>query len=144
MLDPGEALKHLLKVKTCKKLSKSFVGEGDRPMVVAFHKTNNTTSAIAMFKKTPYELCLMETLPLLKIHRYILNTSHKTQHFNNIIVSKTKGKCLEHICIATGFEELHNLNVNKRHQSTMYVCMALTSMLDLKEITSRSLHLVQI
>ena len=56
MLDPGEALKNQLTINTYEnKLSKLFVGEGDRLMVVAFHKTNNATSSIVMFKNTPYD-----------------------------------------------------------------------------------------
>jgi len=68
MLDPGEALKNQLTINTYKnKLSKSFVGEGDRLMVIAFHKTNNATSSIVMFKNTLYDLSLMEPLTSLQI-----------------------------------------------------------------------------
>lgn len=74
-----------------------------------------------MFKNTPYELSLMEPLPLLKIHRYILHTSHKKKLRYCIYNIDKKGKFLEDICIATGLEVLHNLNLNERHQSTKYI-----------------------
>ena len=79
MLDPGEASKNQLNINTYKnELSKSFLGEGDRLTVVAFDKSDGTPCAIAMFKKNTYDPSLMEPLPLLQIHRDILQTTRKT------------------------------------------------------------------
>ena len=128
MLDPGEASKNQLNINTYKnEVSKSFLGEGDRLTVVAFDKSNGTPCAIAMFKKNTYDPSLMEPLPLLEIHRDILQTTRKTMWELSYCIRSVdkKGKCLGDICIATGLEALHNLNLNARRQSTVNVWLQL-------------------
>ena len=128
MLDPGEASKNQLNINTYKnELSKSFLGERDRLTVVAFDKSDGTPCAIAMFKKNTYDPSLMEPLPLLQIHRDILQTTRKTIWELSYCIRSVdkKGKCLGDICIATGLEALHNQNLNERRQSTVNVWLQL-------------------
>ena len=115
MLDPSEASKHQLNVNTDKnKLSKSFCSEEDQLTVVAFEKTNDSPRAITMLK-TLNDLSLMEPLPSLEIHRDILHTTCKTMWELSYGIQRIdkKGKCLGDICIATGLENVHNLNINE-------------------------------
>ena len=111
MLHPTEASKHHLDVNTDKnKLSKSFHAEA----VVAFEKTNDIPCAIVMLK-TLDDLSLMEPLPPLEIHRDISHTTRKTMWELSYGIERIdkKGKCLGDICIATGLENVHNLNINE-------------------------------
>ena len=128
MQDPGKASKNQVNINTYKnELSKSFLGEGDRLTVVAFDKSDGTPCAIAMFKKNTYDPSLMEPLPLLQIHRDILQTTRKTIWELSYCIRSVdkKGKCLGDICIATGLEALHNQNLNERRQSTVNVWLQL-------------------